>query len=185
MAVKTFTTGEVLTAADTNTYLNNGGLVYVTSQTIGSGVSSVTVSNCFSSTYDSYKVIISGGAASGTSYLGLCMATSGGADTSSVYQQSFLYTTFANTPLAVGNTFTSASYTGSVNANGVAAMIELVSPYQAANTFLTAFGGARGSFMGWSTVLVNTTTQYTGFLVFPNAGTITGGTITVYGYRKA
>ncbi len=29
MAVKTFTTGEVLTAADTNTYLNNGGLVYI------------------------------------------------------------------------------------------------------------------------------------------------------------
>jgi hypothetical protein len=29
MAIKTFTTGEVLTAADTNTYLANSGLVYV------------------------------------------------------------------------------------------------------------------------------------------------------------
>jgi hypothetical protein len=38
MAIKTFTTGEVLTASDTNTYLANSGLVYVKSQTIGSGV---------------------------------------------------------------------------------------------------------------------------------------------------
>ena len=29
MAIKTFTTGEVLTASDTNTYLNNGGLVFI------------------------------------------------------------------------------------------------------------------------------------------------------------
>jgi hypothetical protein len=30
MAIKTFTSGAVLTSADTNTYLNNGGLVYIT-----------------------------------------------------------------------------------------------------------------------------------------------------------
>jgi hypothetical protein len=29
MAIKTFTTGEVLTASDTNTYLANAGLVFV------------------------------------------------------------------------------------------------------------------------------------------------------------
>ena len=34
MAIKTFTTGEVLTAADTNTYLANSGLVYVASGTV-------------------------------------------------------------------------------------------------------------------------------------------------------
>ena len=58
MAVKTFTTGEVLTASDTNTYLNNGGLVYISGTTVGTGVSSVTVSSAFSSTYDNYRVII-------------------------------------------------------------------------------------------------------------------------------
>jgi len=31
MAIKTFTTGEVLTAADTNTYLTNSGFQYVSS----------------------------------------------------------------------------------------------------------------------------------------------------------
>ena len=58
MAIKTFTTGEVLTAADTNTYLANSGLVLVKSQTIGTGVASVTISDAFSTTYDNYRITI-------------------------------------------------------------------------------------------------------------------------------
>ncbi len=55
MAVKTFTTGEVLTAADTNTYLNNGGLVYVS----GASVSNVTTIDVtgFTTTYKQFRVI--------------------------------------------------------------------------------------------------------------------------------
>ena len=64
MAVKTFTSGEVLTASDTNTYLNNGGLVYVKSQTIGSAVSSINVTSAFDSTYDIYAITVTGGAGS-------------------------------------------------------------------------------------------------------------------------
>jgi hypothetical protein len=56
MAIKTFTTGEVLTASDTNTYLANAGLVYITSTAVSG--STVTVSNCFDSTYDWYKVVL-------------------------------------------------------------------------------------------------------------------------------
>ena len=52
MAIKTFTTGEVLTAADTNTYLANSGLVYITQATL-TGVS-VNIQGCFSAAYDSY-----------------------------------------------------------------------------------------------------------------------------------
>ena len=58
MAVKTFTAGETATAADTNTYLANSGLVYIKEQTIGNGVGSVTVSNAFSATYDNYVINI-------------------------------------------------------------------------------------------------------------------------------
>ena len=63
MAIKNFTTGEVLTAADTNTYLANSGLVYVTSQTVGSAVSTVTVPGAFSTTWNDYRIIYSGGTA--------------------------------------------------------------------------------------------------------------------------
>jgi len=57
MAVKTFTTGEVLTAADTNTYLANAYGVLVTGGSF-SGVSNVIVNNCFTSTYRNYRLVV-------------------------------------------------------------------------------------------------------------------------------
>ena len=78
MAVKTFTT-EVLTSADTNTYLANSGLVYITSTTIGTGVSSVTLSSVFSATYDNYRVIYQIGDANTINALNITFNNSTGA----------------------------------------------------------------------------------------------------------
>lgn len=55
MAIKTFTTGEVLTASDTNTYLANGGLVYITATTV-SAASTPAIDGCFTSTYAHYFI---------------------------------------------------------------------------------------------------------------------------------
>jgi hypothetical protein len=55
MAIKTFTTGEVLTASDTNTYLANSGLVYITSATL----SATALDGIFTSDYDNYRIVIS------------------------------------------------------------------------------------------------------------------------------
>jgi hypothetical protein len=63
MAIKTFTTGEVLTAADTNTYLANSGLVYITSGTFSQA--DCKVQGCFSATYDNYRLVISNFTTSG------------------------------------------------------------------------------------------------------------------------
>jgi hypothetical protein len=57
MAIKTFTTGEVLTASDTNTYLANSGLVYIKEVTLTG--TAVNITSCFSATYDAYRIIIS------------------------------------------------------------------------------------------------------------------------------
>jgi hypothetical protein len=57
MAVKTFTTGEVLTAADTNTYLANSGEVLITGGT-KSGANSYAFDNVFTSTYQNYKIVV-------------------------------------------------------------------------------------------------------------------------------
>lgn len=56
MAVKTFTTNEVLTSSDTNTYLANSGLVYVG----GAAFSAVTTFDItgFSLTYTRYRVVM-------------------------------------------------------------------------------------------------------------------------------
>ena len=59
MAIKTFTAGSVLTASDTNTYLANAGLVYITGGTLSS--SATDFEGCFSSTYTNYRVEVSQG----------------------------------------------------------------------------------------------------------------------------
>lgn len=182
MAVKTFTTGEVLTSADTNTYLANSGLVYVKSQTIGSAVSSVTVSDAFSSTYDDYVINISGGTASGLAVLGLSLQGL----TSSSYYQSFVYTGWNNTISADSGLRTSWVYCGSGSSGGLQMQATLLSPFLNKNTRCNAMGSSSstvfvGNLNGW----VDNTTSYTGFVINPNIGTLTGGTITVYGYRKA
>ena len=57
----TFTAGEILTSSvmnDVSTLGNYQGLFHVKTQTIGSGVSSVTVSSAFSSDFDDYLVAV-------------------------------------------------------------------------------------------------------------------------------
>jgi hypothetical protein len=50
-----YSSGDVLTAANLNASSN---LVLVTDVTIGSSVSSVTVSSAFNTTYDNYRIVI-------------------------------------------------------------------------------------------------------------------------------
>ena len=117
MAIKTFTTGEVLTASDTNTYLANAGLVYVTSATIGTAVSSVTVSNCFSSTYDAYRIVITGGVGT-TAGNSLSMTLAG---LSSGYSSGIIYTTYttASVLVATDNNAAAWSFVGSYGTDGL------------------------------------------------------------------
>ena len=184
MAVKTFTTGEVLTASDTNTYLANSGLVYITSQTIGSAQPTVPVSNCFSGTYDNYKIIITGGVGSvvadSTIYLG---ATRTGYYLSSIYNQFN-----APTPLGLNNPNTSEwRYIGSSNTVGMYCDIDIFAPFLTTRTFVkgTLISPSSTGLSMNSNGFLDNATSYTGFTFAPTVGTITGGTIAIYGYRKA
>jgi hypothetical protein len=58
MAIKTFTSGEVLTSADTNTYLANSGLVYIAEGSTSTSVLGLNFNNVFTSTYDNYRIMI-------------------------------------------------------------------------------------------------------------------------------
>jgi hypothetical protein len=181
MAIKTFTTGEVLTAADTNTYLANSGLVYIKSQTIGSGVSSVTVSDAFSSTYDNYLITASGGVGSQSAELFMRVGA-----TVTNYYFSFIYTAW-NTSVSADSskTGTRFQYVGGMTTNNISAKIDVLSPNLPKDTRVFAGGfGDSTSYVGVASGALFNTTQYTSFDLFPGAGTMTGGTITVYGYRK-
>ena len=185
MAVKTFTTGEVLTASDTNTYLANAGLVYITSTTVASSSSAVVVTNCFSSTYDAYQIVVSGGAMSAGDY-GLNLQL--GSTTSGYYYAGYYITYGGANPFnLLGANGSNWGAVGIATTNGLNASIFLNNPYKASNTFFTAnyiynaTGGGQGNNGGY----LNNTTQYTGFTLSVGAGNFSGETIVVYGYRKA
>jgi len=182
MAIKTFTTGEVLTAADTNTYLANSGLVYVTSATVGSGVSSVTISNCFSSTFDQYRIIYTNGACSTTAYLGLRL----GAVTTGYYGSLFgaAYAGGAFIGLGLSNA-ASWSYAGFAATYAILD-VDVINPNLSKQSMIDSRWVFNSGGSGYSMFVGEEagTTQHTAFTITPSSGTLTGGNITVYGYRR-
>jgi hypothetical protein len=180
MAIKTFTTGEVLTAADTNTYLANSGLVFVSSTTVGSAVSSVTVSSCFSATFDAYRIVATNVVASGT--LGVGFQLSG---ITTGYYGNLVYSNFlGGAPASVGfNNIGSISYAAGTQGQMLFLNMDVINPFLSKAKF---FNGnyCDQSNAGTMNAQNNQTNSATGFVVSPNTGTFTGGQITVYGYRK-
>jgi hypothetical protein len=185
MAIKTFTTGEVLTAADTNTYLANSGLVYVTSASVGTASTSVTIANCFSSTYDNYRITLAGGVASGNYAIGLRLGPTSVTGYNTSYYAALNYLTWAGTAgNARDNNFSKWTYVGAGEANQAVMCVDVLQPFL---TKYTTYGaqymdsGLTGPTGGSHQVA----SSFSGITVLIDSGTMTGGTVTVYGYRKA
>jgi hypothetical protein len=181
MAVKTWTT-ERVTSADINTYLTNSGLVFVKQQTIGTGVTSVTMTDCFSSQYDSYRVVVANG--NGSTAANLQFQFQGrtanyygsiyydlhtGGDTGTARRSN-------GANLLICITSSLGYYNSDFNVSGVNNGRPNISGTHYGNGYAGWFGGVCDT---GSTITV------TGITLSPSTGTLTGGTITVYGYRKA
>jgi hypothetical protein len=160
---------------------NPTGLELIKSQTIGTAVTAVTVSNAFSSTYDNYKIVINGGGSSATQPIRVQIGSS-----TTAYYGSLVYATYSSTAVAAA-TMNNASYwvyAGTTPNGGVGAMFELQNPFLSAITTIAApyyDATNAGHLSGYHGV----NTSYTDFTVTPNSGTWTGCVISVYGYRKA
>jgi hypothetical protein len=186
------TTGQVLAKTGSTDYATQwvapSGLEFIKSETIGTAVSSVTVTGAFSSTYDSYKVIVSGGVASGSTYLRVQLGT----DTANHNSIHFFGSFTGTSPVQdVGANLGSFIWIGAADTTRVVANIEVDGPFLTRQTSVTSTGlkggtaGGTGGTAGLFTGVQTSTTSFTSFRIFPNAGTLTGGTIAVYGYRKA
>ena len=164
------------------TAVGNSGLVYITSATIGSGVTTASVANCFSSTYDNYFITVTGGSnAGGSAVLQLQL---GSATTNYNYQ--LIYADWGSTVSGSGSTTGgNFSYVGSGNADGLFASVILRSPNLAKWTSMSTDASRTPNYWGVAGGVKKDTTQYTGFTIITDTGTMTGGTIAVYGYRKA
>jgi hypothetical protein len=179
MAIKTFTDLTTLPASDINTYLNFGGLVFIKEQTIGTGVTSVTVTQAFSADYNNYKIVVSGGVASQSTNITLQMGSK-----TSGYRSGLLYHSWAGSPQSVGSTTASNMvYAGNASTTGLSANLELISPFLTTNTFVSGQWSSTND-AGVSQMQTNDTTSYTSFTLSVAPATLTGGTVRIYGYRQ-
>jgi hypothetical protein len=184
MAIKTFSDGNSLPASDINTYLANSGLVYVTSATVGSAVSTVTVASCFSSTYDNYRITISNVDCSATDNL-LTMTLNNSAGSTYIYVTSRLnYTSGGSGGNNSAGTTSWAIGLTSANDN-TNLIMDIQSPNLVKRTSFFINGTSDSNIIFGGGQDTNAVAQ-TGFSIVTTGGvTMTGGTITVYGYRKA
>jgi hypothetical protein len=159
------------------------GLTLVKSQTIGSAVSSVTVTDAFSATYTNYRIVVSADSQSADVTLELKL----GSTTTGYYTLGF----YQNFGTATVNGFQSSNsaffYSVYGGTNGTSGVIEILKPQVAARTSFTSIS-ASPTTTGLASVyngFLNDATQYTAFTLTPNSGTITGGQVRVYGYQNS
>lgn len=163
---------------------SGGGLTFIKSQTIGSGVSSVTVTDAFSATYDNYLITINGGNGSSDGIAGLLTLGS----TTSGYYLCGQYMSYGSATVNGYNISNGSSWIGTYcSLNNHSAQITLQNPYLSDQTVfesrLTGVGAGdnQARYAGY----LNNTTSYTAFTITANTGTMTGGTIRVYGYQNS
>lgn len=159
----------------------NGTVGATGTVTIGSAVASVAVAGCFSSLYDNYKIVVSGGVGSAaTADLALQL---GSATTNYAYQ--LVFGAYANVAQAAGATGAASFVIAGGSSTSVASVdCDLLSPFDSTRFTLMMgimnSGNGAGVFSGQH----RTAASFTGFTITPSSGTLTGGTIRVYGYRN-
>ena len=188
MAIKTFTTGEVLTASDTNTYLANSGLVYITSKTWTATSSNQQIDNCFTSTYDNYRITFTGVGNQATPtvmYVQLVDGTT--PDGTANYQSTENVIVFPGpTPSLYYSGSQSSISIGFIGDYTSVFSADLYSPQKTETTNLVSecCGFGTSNFrIGKVGGMKPNTTQYEGLLIARGTGTW-AGTVTIYGYRK-
>ena len=190
---KTLAEGQMAYLEDTNetqyydgsswTTIGASGLVFISRTTIGSAVSSVTLSNIFSADYDNYRILISGGSGSSNQFINFSFP---GAATAA-YNSQAVYGSWNNTAQAAGSSGANAyfRYMGTMTPTSLQGCVDIQSPYLTEQTFLGSFY-ARPSHIGGVTAnVLDDSSSYTGLTVAPASGTFSDGNIDVYGYAKA
>jgi hypothetical protein len=187
MAVKTFTQGEVLTTADTNTYLTNGGLVYITQSTLSA---TTNLNNIFTSTYDAYRLVITTNTFGGGAANIYCQLTANGTPNTTAanyawvgneqYTTAFAMVTFGADGL---NAFWTIGRVDATRQQG-SAVVDVFNPqatqftsYQAYYTDAITFGRTGG--------VLKVNTSYDGVRLYINGTPSWTGFVRVYGYRQA
>ena len=155
------------------------GLVHINTTTF-SAVSSVSVDDCFTGTYDNYLLVMAGVSSADNTITARLRVS--GTDASGANYSYMRDTSFGTTSSLQGLSNQTSMLVGRIKSTGFSCNINLYSPNQGAITIHNAFGGNNNN-MGLSFGDHSLTTAYDGITYIPASGTITG-TLRIYGYKN-
>jgi hypothetical protein len=175
-------------------YLLNGagktGLVFITSADLSS--TSVTISNAFSATYDSYQIVLSNVLATAGQNTQMRMGT-----TATGYYQTEIVSGGSYSTASGGANYTNTNngtqwstgvICGTTTTDTSGGVINLVNPFLATGTVMQSLGvDTRTTGLGTrtSTGYHASPTSFTSFTIIAGGGTFSAGKVRVYGYRNS
>ena len=163
---------------------SSGALTLISSTTIGTTVSSIAVTNVFSSTYDNYLILITGGVMSASPNFQLQL----GSTTTGYYESTYYFGPASGTINPdPGNNVANFRYAGTGSTSGFSGIVYLQGPNIAKPTFYKtdAMRAVSSRTYTFSLGTEDSSTQHTGFTLLVDGGqTASGGTIKVYGYQN-
>jgi hypothetical protein len=180
MTFPTFVNGDPLGSSD----LNAVGLWLVKTQAVGSGAATIDVTGCFDSTYQNYRVSYTGGVGSANLNLNLQFLI-GTTPTASNYFGGRGYFNVGGGTWQVGVDNGTTSFTaGSASTVFALVAIDVQLPNVNGPTFANGpYNRLDNGLVGHGWTHQTSTSQFTGFRLTTSTGTVSGGTIRVYGYR--
>jgi hypothetical protein len=167
--------------APNSTTANPPGLELVKTQTVGAGVTSVTVTDAFSANYANYRITYTGGVLSASTNINMVL----GAAATGYYNQ-LIYATYAGVgPISnvPDNNAVRWNFVGSGTTTFANVLMEIQNPFDTTRTLMTT-AYRNETLYGTGGGFLDDATSYSAFTLGLGTGTMTGGTIRVYGYRN-
>ena len=180
-----YTSGQIVQAVPTGI---NSAFVYITGATF-TGVTSVAVNDCFTSTYRNYRIYLDAVGVTGSNMLSMRLSIAGTPATTNYYSGMNTYDYTASGTWVYSGTTDRVQIiympsTGSTS-QAKGAFVDVMSPQLTVETsFLSMNNGVNAgvAYRGGLTVSTHTgTSAYDGFTLINSAGTNIAGTYRVYG----
>jgi hypothetical protein len=181
------TTGQVLkkasaTEMDFEWGTASSGLTLINTTSF-SAVTTQSISDVFSSTYDAYKIIINA-EGTGSPTIAMRLRVSGTDNSSAIYNRQRLFVN--NTTVSANRDSTTTFYTlGALqNSQRNLTTLDVLNPFATLKTTWTHQSNLEFYEITQGAGFHDTATSYTGFTLLLTAGTNMTGTVSTYGYSK-
>jgi hypothetical protein len=162
------------------------GLVFVKSGTCSALAGGLSIDDCFSATYNNYRIIVSG----------VCNTFSGlearlrvsSTDATTAYASQCLRASSTTVSAFVGTSDPASAFVGAITTSQSIITVDVSGPFLAQQTAFLGFAGAGAPRIDFASAVHTTGTSYTGISFFPDvnqpARTLTI-TARVYGYANS